>query len=692
MTMSQDFVPNLERARELIAELLAHIRGFPLDRLLYHAPILDRIRFEGWDQDEVMGLKKWVEGVSHHAKVLDGMAQSPIPPKEDPLPSVQGLITFWKIVVTSPPPIVGLRMGMGGEKRMALASKANKGKSVQVQNGAKGKHGDKEVWVDVVADGGRQWVRIYSKKISHLLAEFREADSYINSDFDSDSSGGEDGDGRDGDGGGGNTTGDKGTDDTFTNSLMITARELHRTVHAVERIPGTDPARLIIQLTRIPETPEELNAGYGDSVEEGQRAEWPDSRIPETFARVRAMGIDLVFTDLSTLPLSGLRGCPRPTVPTPALRFNLDITTLMGLCSDVLHYPLPKTKAEAAGRSLRPVDHLIGTGSASRGRDGTGKGKGKGKKEDEDLQDEDEDLRGQSQNSRELYRCILEEMERPFFDELATVIKEAQEDWRKRRSHANDTSNMANPPPVEFWTTRQAAQYTYEALSAGPAHGYGGEQRRMRRMLGLEEGDFFAESRYEADPGVFAGFRVRVFDVDQFEPGPIPTPHMDAGPGNQKEARQESETDGDVPRTGFHRTLAAVTQRFLDQYYAAQAGHSATVPNFLQPKKMPSPPIAKITLPFPVVSLHSLHRGAHEGITTLMMGTATLKEVWSQVSWRVRGWERGWYDWEGGFQEGQEPGRREKGHAAVMIFPYRVFGEGKRVRFEQGDYSYPSRD
>lgn len=70
-------------------------------------------------------------------------------------------------------------------------------------------------------------------------------------------------------------------------------------------------------------------------------------------------------------------------------------------------------------------------------------------------------------------------------------------------------------------------------------------------------------------------------------------------------------------------------------------------------------------------------------MTTVMMGTATFKEVWGQSRWKVRGWERAGYNLAPGAD-------REKGSAAVMIFPYRVFGEGKRVRFEKGDYSYPN--
>ncbi|WVR00249.1 hypothetical protein IAU59_007391 [Kwoniella sp. CBS 9459] len=762
--MSQDYTPHLLKSQELLRDLIENIDAFDIDRLLYHAPVIDRIKLEEnpWGQEEVMGLKKWVEGVHHHGRILESMIRSGIPPKEDPLPTVQGLTTYWKIIVTSKPPTVGVRMSMGGDKRIQAGNKQSNSQRSGLstptsvkdgggQNGTMKTAGkEKEVWVDVVADGGREWIRIYSKKISHLLAEFREADSYINSDYDSDTEEEEEAS-EDHLAGGKQVTG-RPHSEASSNSLLDMARDLARAASMVDRIPGAEMPRLTIRLTRIPETPLELYDGSPNqpspSSAGGEGGEWPDSRIPETFDRVRALGVNLLFGDLSDIPLSSpiFKGHPVPEQAIPSLKINLDITTLMGLCSDVLHHPLPADRREAARRSLRPVDHLLVSNSGqvgSRGRDGTGRGKGKGKKEDErEMGEEDEELRGQSQNSRELFRCILEEMERPFIEEFDTVLRTAWKDQERRlRNHKSQTprpridlygqdkqslpeaisqldigktadhagANQTKTPQVEFWTTRQAAQYTYEALSSGPAHGDGAEQRRMRRMLGLEQGDFFEGSRYEGKAGVFEGFKLRIFDTERFKPGSIIEDKTRLSEGSSDQRAQAGgredgsiENGGEVDKTGFHRTLAAITQLFLEQYYASAAANSSTsaapLPNFLQPKKIPTPPVAKITLPFPVVSLHSLHRGAREGMTTIMMGTATLKEVWGQTRWRVRGWERGWYnlDWEDDEdshnEEAKGSQRRvwEKGPTAVMIFPYRVFGEGKRVRFEKGDYSYPT--
>nr|XP_018260924.1 uncharacterized protein I303_06641 [Kwoniella dejecticola CBS 10117]OBR83082.1 hypothetical protein I303_06641 [Kwoniella dejecticola CBS 10117] len=723
------------------------------------------------------------------------MSESGIPPKDDPLPTVYNLLTFWKIIITSEPPIVGTKLSMGGDKRLAAngfgippTSYQHKGKDRQPKDPkGKQKQKKKEVWVDVIAQGGKEWKRIYSKKISHLLAEFREADSYINSDYDSESESGSASSSSSSSVARHHGNPQSRPQPGMDNSLVSTAKDLLRAAEKVDRIPGAPVPQITIHLTRIPSSPRDLSGHDSD--------EWPDDRIPRSFDLIRSLGVNLVFGDLSDIPLSALNGPEIPSEPIPSLRFNLDITTLMGLCSDVLHYPLPRNKEEAAQRSLRPPDKVSenpkGQEFTGRGRDGTGKGNGKAKKEEIE-----EEFRGQSQNSIELYRCILEEMERPFIDEFNEIIEEAWEYRKQEKEHTESGSVGAaiegvsdlkleagkeeRRPEVEFWTTQEAAQYTYEALSSGPAHGEGQEQRRMRIMLGLEEGDFFLGSRYKDNERYLRDFRIRIFGLEgtgeKFRPKGVSqvleaartyaagvkllSSASNSPNGSKTELGSQLDRTGQTKergKTGLHHTLYSINGVFLNQYYTSllplhnnsnqekstttststtnqdqdqkttskdmdknknkiTSQQIANLPNFLHPRKLPTPPIAKISLPFPVVSLHSLNRGAKEGMTTIMMGTATLKEVWGQSAWRVRGWERGWYNWDnvestttenttirGGDKDndndnvdagGAEGGRREReqGSATVIIFPYRVFGEGKRVRFAKGDYSYPTKE
>ncbi|WWC71978.1 uncharacterized protein I206_105937 [Kwoniella pini CBS 10737] len=736
--MSQDFTPNLRHAQILLQDLLNHIESFDLNKLMYKAPIIDRIKFESWGQDEIMGFKKWIDGIYGHFKLLEIMLNSSMPPKDDPLPTIYNLITFWKIIITSESPIVGIKLSMGGDKRLSngfgIPSKGINGfrsKVLKKEKGPKSKQKEKEVWVDVIAQGGKEWKRIYSKKISHLLAEFREADSYINSDYDTESDS--------------NTSSSSSSSSSSSNSrkittkleldnsLITTAKDLISAAEKVDRIPGAPIPKITIHLTRIPSSPKDL---YINS-ESIDNIDWPDERIPKSFDIIRKMGVNLIFGDLSELNLPELKGPEIPLEPIPSLKFNLDITTLMGLCSDVLHYPLPKNKEEAAKRSLRPIDQLIenpkGKDFTGRGRDGTGKDNGKGKKEE----NFEKEFKGQSQNSIELYKCILEEMERPFITEFNKIIKDSLSYQSKQKM--NESSSK-----VEFWTTKEAAQYTYEALSSGPAHGEGQEQRRMRIMLGLEKGDFFENSRYKNNEGFLKDFKVKIFDLEgkeeKFKPKSVneilenvkqyaKTLNFDSDLSNsisQLDIDIDIDTDNKIKnKTGLHQTLYSITKIFLNQYYISLlplnfnsfsnekmitknenkdkliiSQQTNNLPNFLQPRKLPTPPIAKISLPFPVVSLHSLNQGSKENMTTIMMGTATLKEVWGQSLWRIRGWEKGWYNWNSSLNDENNNNNnnndcqeiRENGFATVIIFPYRVFGEGKRVRFLKGDYSYPTKE
>jgi hypothetical protein len=71
------------------------------------------------------------------------MKTSGAPPKESPLPGVQGLVTFYKLVLEARPPIAGMRVTMKGKEK-------------------------DEGFVDVIADGGKEWIRIYRYASLHL--------------------------------------------------------------------------------------------------------------------------------------------------------------------------------------------------------------------------------------------------------------------------------------------------------------------------------------------------------------------------------------------------------------------------------------------------------------------------------------------------------------------------------------------
>jgi hypothetical protein len=190
------------------------------------------------------------------------------------------------------------------------------------------------------------------------------------------------------------------------------------------------------------------------------------------------------------------------------------------------------------------------------------------------------------------------------------------------------------------------------------------------------------------------GFKVKVFDEEPAH-----------GFGQNGSASANSEPDGHTPNaevdasgmttfqdgtTSFHSSLASLCSAFLADYYAYMANPKAhsNLPTFLHPRRLSTPKVAQLSRPFTIVSLHSFARGAAEGMTTLTMGSVVFRELWSQARWKPRGWSQGNYEHE----RSRNPGGPGTVNAAVWLLPYRSLGEGKRVKFEQGDYSYPSKD
>jgi hypothetical protein len=489
------------------------------------------------------------------------------------------------------------------------------------------------------------------KKDRHLISELKEQDSYVNSDWESES--------EDGDADLGQPHPSTSTSTSITangsrlrNSMIETANVLVAVAAQVERPPGASSPDITIRLTRMEEHPE---GGH------------LDDRIPASFEAIRAMGVKLVFGDLADRDLATLAAAPPPPVPVlPSWRINLDPTACVGLCSDILHHPLPATEADARRRFLRPADADADAvngenGGESSGSHGSNNFKSLGGSGDLGGSEPTYQV-AQSKNSRELLKEVLEEMESPVIELLRDILDEAM---RRARDRGEEVGG------VEFWATKEAVRHLREAMCSDETIGEGMEQRRMRRLVGLDQGDFFEGSRYEGKAGVLDGLKLRVFDDD--EPGPSRPPMCEKG------------------MRSFHRSMAAACSQFLDEYYASSTAEPSsyptdTLPAFLRPDKMPVPKIAQLTLPFPIVTLHAARRGAAEGMTTLSMGNVVFREMFATPRWRVKAWAQGNYDLE---HRDAEDGKRTDHHAVVWMLPYRSFAEGKRVRFEKGDYSLP---
>lgn len=503
----------------------------------------------------------------------------------------------------------------------------------------------------------------------------READSYINSDYDSDSDLSEDtlaGPSRSSD--------KKSRAPVMTNSLRKTVESLLAILPTVERIPGAEEPKLTLRITRIAET------GH------------PDERITDTIEWIKSKGVNLVFGDLSEYDLDpgglddgvsnglsdlslktdrrdALRGDTRPS-----FKINLDPTALMGLCSDLLHHPLPTDEEGAKKRFFRPPWALK---AEQGGRDIHSKY----------AKDGDDDWFAQSQNSRELAKNCWEEMEIPLIEEIRDTIQAA----------IDAQGPAAQGLPIEFWATEEAITYLKETLGSEEVVGDGLEQRRMKRLIELEDGDFFEGSRYQGIEGCLRGLKVKVFPQ-------VPRPggqgvNGTSRNGNSHETAQDviierldrinlsyeplSTPQCEQGTTSFHHCLASVAKSCLASYlnYLRQpnAQTYADLPNFLKPSRLPVPKLAQLSLPFPIVSLISLARGSEEGTTSLMMGNVILRDLWAQNRWKVKGWSQGNYELE-------RKSGRSWDNAAVWMLPYRSLGEGKRVKFENGDFSYPIKE
>lgn len=509
------------------------------------------------------------------------------------MPAVQGFVTSWKQVTTATLPVPAVRMSVTSARTK------------------------RETFVDVVARGGAEWIRVYPKKPSQLLNEFREQDSYLTSDDESD-----DEDPR-----------ARRDRVPLRNTLTRLVDDLLEIAEGAERIPGAAAPTLTLRLTRLEEFPPN---GH------------PDPRIPATFDYIRKRGVKLLFGDLSDIPLSSI---PTSVDAEPQFRptrkINLDPTALMGLCSDLLHYPLPSDAAGARERYYRPPDVLA---------EADHQGGGRGNWEEADEQDA-----AQSQNSRELVRSLLEEMESPLVEVIRDMLTPVVED----------------EGPLELWATRDAVTYLRETISSEEVVGEGLEQRRMRRMLDLEEGDFWEGSRYEGKAGVLSNPKIHIFDEEPMSDELTSAVAKLTINGKSNDHNKAPACPTGI--TSFHYSTAAITNTLVKEYYACVAGESVPhLPPFLNPRRLPSPRVARISTPFAVVSLDSLARGSREGMTTLSMGHVIFRELYKQPRWRPRGWTQSNYEVDG-----------EKRNAVAWILPYRSLGEGKRVKFAAGDYSFP---
>ncbi|KAL1748236.1 hypothetical protein HDZ31DRAFT_79786 [Schizophyllum fasciatum] len=443
--------PELHALRGQLQDILHSIEHFhpPAPR----PPIIDSsVEFLGTRQHEEQwlqrrhtpGLKKLKEAVRVDFDVLDKFLKNPksrdMPPLSTNAPY---LLAVWNEVLCAPPPLAAIFKSVPIAPRRAKdASHMAKGAS---QKGAS--HGEKDAprgggdekkagtaKIDIVAEGGRRWIRVNTIKNKRMLAEFREIDSW--------DTGSEDEEGDDYP-----VPSLRQTD--FDNSVLRLGRSLIAAAQANPVDGAGQPPTVVLRLTRLSPDGEDT-----------------DPRIAQTIRMLEEMGIIVELGERTTLPPfpgqakaeeADPSTMPDPTPPTPLLvmpDINLDLSILIALTSDLTHAPLPTTIEEAQTRFIPPqryrewrkmhraalkgksiatdADAQTGTSTPVQDCDTPSQGA-----EDPVLApEEDGDL---AKHTRQLTTQVLQEMGCGLFQDMHTHISKSRPD-----------------ASVRFWTTREA--------------------------------------------------------------------------------------------------------------------------------------------------------------------------------------------------------------------------------------------
>lgn len=290
---------------------------------------------------------------------------------------------------------------------------------------------------------------------TRLLAEFREQDSYINSDYDSDSDLDEP------------TTGPSGSSTPvrnrspppLTNSLIGQAKSLVAASNTFKR-PATLPQpRIRFVLNRM-----EKGVTYSDP------------RIEETFRIIREMGVDLV---LGKHPRAEAVREYRYKEPVPARNILLDLSVLVALCCDSAHHPLPEDEygLESRFRALCPSDAETSTSSTI--KDGL-------------------DLTPHSNVTRDLRDQLNWEMQHSLIGEL--------------QSRISDSTTSSDKEGVKFWVTEEVKGRLPNIIDTigGPQ-----EKARAEALFGVGDHDFWEGSRWQGKAPDLGDMRLGILETDQ---------------------------------------------------------------------------------------------------------------------------------------------------------------------------------
>lgn len=405
-------------------------------------------------------------------------------------------------------PVLPLTNGhTGGDGRNAGVNGVSKGKTHG--KGSKSRRKARaNVKVDIVCKGGDEWIKVNTyvypqppivwlyadairMKESRLLQEFREQDSYINSDYDSDTDAPSP------------CQAGPSTPPILSNSLIANAQALLQASNNVPLLPGRRRPVVRIIFTRL-EPLADVSQSSDTNYEE---MEWYDARTGRTLNQLTRIG---VIVQLGPTPRPPAEAGPKvPLVPTRHIL--LDLSILVALCCESSHRQLPQDEAEhqARFRALRIVDEHASDHPAQDG--GTS------------APSQRIELGPHSNASKDLSDQLAWEAQHPLIGEVRDRL-----------------SRSLGDEEVSFWVTeevykrlpglveviggpeeRARAKALFDAPMAGvgPAierlsldhNGNGGVDQATRNV------EFWAGSRWERQEGILADLRVGILpgtDID----------------------------------------------------------------------------------------------------------------------------------------------------------------------------------
>ncbi|KAL4071764.1 hypothetical protein V8B97DRAFT_1943149 [Scleroderma yunnanense] len=538
------------------------------------------------------------------------------------------------------------------------------------------KQSSRPVKVDVVTEGGKQWIRVNTIKNSRIMVEFRELDSY----FTDASSGESDSDGFTHKG---DSSGDRGV---FDNSVLRMGRELLAAAAAAAANPlaiSSHVPRITIRLTRLCPTFVDCH---------GVEA---DPRIAHTVERLQEMGIDVQLGEQPDVQRQQEHLQPRLD---PTLNVNLDLSTLIALISDITHAPLPLNTEEAQARFTRrkvPAAKEIKSGGSicdvivDADADAHA---------EELLNDENGQARALSlQLIQEMNSGLLENMHTRlsalYEGSLSSVQAEALE-----AGVITTTSLASHLGNVRFWTTQEARQRCLEIVAkiGGPR-----EQRRAHALLPAR-GCFVPSELIREGVGAQEKWDKEAAEMAYWEYSRYPFAYLSLVPVHVIPSRLSPTSSlndgtnnlGSPPHplsSVFFSALSTTCTELLAECADKQScteipvvsgeGHSGpTVPDVIQGLSIDHHP-DYLTAPIPCTSkltrhtVASMYAGASRCWTTLTANRASVRELLKEMKKRGKGSEPGILVF-GDNGSGKDIAATSRIQAAIWIINPRSLAEG----------------